>query len=148
LSHPDTAVEAFAHHLAGRRDEAELVCRELLEKDPRDHAALHVLALMAQAQKRPAVALKLAQMAVSIVPGVPDYRNTLGAVLSGHPTIRQNYARIVDPDSQQTDSIGEIRFTVRGDYIGEGSNLRVTLALDAATKLVGGFDNHCGAVMP
>ena len=72
---------AQSHHAAGRRKEAEAACKALLDADPKDAGALHLLAVMAQGQKRPAVALKLARMAVAAAPHVADYHNTLGAAL-------------------------------------------------------------------
>jgi predicted O-linked N-acetylglucosamine transferase (SPINDLY family) len=73
---------AYVHYLAGRQQDAERVCRGLLGNDPRDHGALHVLALMAQSQKRLAVAVRLARMAATLAPEVADYANTLGGVLA------------------------------------------------------------------
>ena len=43
---------------AGRRAEAEEICQQLLERDPRDSLALHLLGVMAQAQLRLPVAAR------------------------------------------------------------------------------------------
>ena len=72
---------AWEHHRAGRRAEAERVCFGLLQRDPNHPAALQLLAVMAQGQKRPAVALKLAAMAVAAAPHVAEYHDTLGTAL-------------------------------------------------------------------
>jgi protein O-GlcNAc transferase len=73
---------AFAHHQAGRRMEAEELCRRMLEREPGNAGALQLLGLMAQQQGRPEVALKLMRMAVGTDPGVADYHNSLGTVLA------------------------------------------------------------------
>ena len=72
---------AYEHHLAGRREEAEALCRSALERNANGAQALHVLALMAQAQRRAVPAVKLARMAIAAAPDVPDFHNTLGAAL-------------------------------------------------------------------
>ncbi len=72
---------AFAHHSAGRRDEAEAVCRRVLERQPRHAGALHVLAVVAHARRRLAAALELARMAVAAAPDEAGFRNTLGIIL-------------------------------------------------------------------
>jgi Tfp pilus assembly protein PilF len=68
---------AFAHHLAGRRAEAEAICRRVLEREPRHAGALHLLAVMAHAQKRLAPALELVRKAVAAAPRAAGYRNTV-----------------------------------------------------------------------
>jgi Tfp pilus assembly protein PilF len=72
---------ALAHHRAGRRAQAEALCRAVLERDPRNAGALRVLAVMAHSQGRLRPALRLARMAVAAAPGVPEHLNTLGTVL-------------------------------------------------------------------
>ncbi len=52
----DPIPAAYAHHLAGRRVEAEGILRRVLEREPHDAGALHLLGVMAQAQGRPASA--------------------------------------------------------------------------------------------
>jgi predicted O-linked N-acetylglucosamine transferase (SPINDLY family) len=73
---------AFAHHLAGRRAEAEGICRRVLEREPRHAGALQLLGLMAQQQGRLKVALRLMLMAVAADAGVADFHNSLGTVLA------------------------------------------------------------------
>jgi predicted O-linked N-acetylglucosamine transferase (SPINDLY family) len=74
--------QADAHHRAGRREEAERLCRGILERQSRHAGALHLLAQMAHAQRRAGPALKLARMAVAAAPATsPGYRNTLGTIL-------------------------------------------------------------------
>ena len=72
---------AVGHHRAGRRAEAEAVCRRVLERDPNDAAALQLLGVMAQSQGRTAVAMKLMRLAVA-APAGAEYHNSLGAVLA------------------------------------------------------------------
>ena len=74
--------EGFAHHLAGRRVEAEAVCGALLEQDPNDAGALHLLSVMAHSQNRLGPALKLVRMALAAAPTFAGYHNTHGIILS------------------------------------------------------------------
>jgi len=78
---PGTVAAACAHHLAGRRAEAEAICRQLLMAKPNDPPVLHLLARMAQQQRRFPVAAKLARMAVAADAGNADFHNTFGTIL-------------------------------------------------------------------
>src|SRR5687767_2814502 len=77
----ERARAAYAHHLAGRRQAAEDVCRELLQRDPNNPHALQVLGMMAHQQRRLNVAEKLLRMAIAADPAVPDFHNSLGGLL-------------------------------------------------------------------
>lgn len=74
---------AIAHRQAGRRADAERACFGLLERDPNHAAALHVLTLLAQDQRRLTVAVRLAELAVAAAPTAAEFRNTLGTALAG-----------------------------------------------------------------
>ena len=81
-SDADVAIEqADAHHRAGRRADAEALCRLILERQPRHPGTLHLLARMAYAQNRLGPALRLARLATRAASSEPGYRNTLGIVL-------------------------------------------------------------------
>jgi protein O-GlcNAc transferase len=72
---------ALAHHLAGRRADAEHICRVVLEGRKNHPAALHLLAVMARSQGRLIPALRLARMAVAADPAIAGFHNTLGIIL-------------------------------------------------------------------
>jgi predicted O-linked N-acetylglucosamine transferase (SPINDLY family) len=77
----ERATLAYNHHLAGRREAAEQVCRQILQRDPNNSQALHVLGRMAHDQDRLNVAEKLLRMAIAAAPDVAEFHNSLGGVL-------------------------------------------------------------------
>jgi predicted O-linked N-acetylglucosamine transferase (SPINDLY family) len=77
----DRVRQAGEHHRAGRRGDAEALCREILAAEPSYSPALHVLALMAQQHRRFPVARKLAELAVAQDSGNAEYHHTLGTIL-------------------------------------------------------------------
>ena len=76
--------QAVALHQAGRLDEAERLYRALLERQPDEVNALHLLAVLRQQQGRAGEAVPLFERALVLAPGVAaihgNYGNALQAV--------------------------------------------------------------------
>ena len=82
--HPDSRHEAIAHAAAaalrsGDAAEAERAARLLVQANPRDHAAWHVLAVLALRGGRAEIAVELATHAHRLERKNAAYLNTLGA---------------------------------------------------------------------
>ena len=85
-NHMDPALEqsveiALAHHRAGRMHEAELVYRQILQKQPKHPAALHYLGVIAGQLGHHEQALELLKMAAQAEPGNPEVHLNGGMVL-------------------------------------------------------------------
>jgi tetratricopeptide (TPR) repeat protein/SAM-dependent methyltransferase len=72
---------AFAANRAGRPDEAERLCREVLAADPRNADALHLLGTLARQFGRPDIAADLVGQAIGIDRKVAAYHASLGNAL-------------------------------------------------------------------
>ena len=59
---------ALAHHQAGRLEEAETGCRQVLQSDPDNPAALHLLGLIACQTGSPGAAEPLIVKALALAP--------------------------------------------------------------------------------
>lgn len=68
---------------AGRRGEAEQVCRQILENAPEDAAAWHLLGVICHHDRRATEAFRFISHAVALAPNVADYHNSLG-ILHAH----------------------------------------------------------------
>ena len=73
---------AVAHHDAGRLAEAEAIYRSLLEQDPRDANAWHLLGVLSHQQGRATVAIDYISRALSLSEGHPTWHFHLGCALS------------------------------------------------------------------
>lgn len=73
--------EAFAHHQAGRHAEAEVRYRHILELDPQNPNALHLLGVLAQEAGRNEEAVALISQAIRVFPHGPAFHNNLGNAL-------------------------------------------------------------------
>jgi protein O-GlcNAc transferase len=71
---------ALQLHVAGRIDEAEVIYRSILQKNPRDPNALHLLGVVAYQKRRYEEAADLIIQAIRLEKKVPDFRNNLGNV--------------------------------------------------------------------
>jgi len=74
-------LEAVEHQKAGRWTEAEAVCRQVLDADPRRSDALQLLGIIAWREKRHQDALDLIGRAIEINPSQPQFHGNLGLVL-------------------------------------------------------------------
>jgi tetratricopeptide (TPR) repeat protein len=79
----ELARAANEHHLAKRHAECETVLRRVLEIDPNNASALHVLALTRQALGDPAQAIALMRRALAIDPGAAALHVALSVILHG-----------------------------------------------------------------
>jgi predicted O-linked N-acetylglucosamine transferase (SPINDLY family) len=72
---------AMINHRSGRLADAEILYRQVLERQPRYPGALHLLGLVAFQSGRPDVALELINQAIELQPNSPDYHLNRGVVL-------------------------------------------------------------------
>jgi tetratricopeptide (TPR) repeat protein len=72
---------ALRHHEAGRFDEAEQGYRQVIDREPGNADALHLLGVLVFQRRRPAEAVDLIRKAIAIAPTVPDFYNDLGCAL-------------------------------------------------------------------
>lgn len=73
----------LGHHLSGRLDQAEEIYRELLEKDPRNADARHLLGMVAFQRGDCQGAAGHIREAIRMARWVPQFHNNLGLVLQG-----------------------------------------------------------------
>lgn len=78
---PTLLAAAIDHHRAGRLAEAEALYAQVLESDPEEPDALHLLGLAHRAQGRVDAAIGLMERAVRRRPGIALYHANLGAAL-------------------------------------------------------------------
>jgi tetratricopeptide (TPR) repeat protein len=71
---------AIAHHSAGRLDEAEPIYRRMLEADPNDPRALHLLGVLSSQRGDREQAVRLISRAIELNPGEAAYHSNLGLV--------------------------------------------------------------------
>ena len=69
---------AFAHHQAGRLEEAEAAYRQILAADPRHFDALHLSGVLALQAGRPAQAAASIEAALTVDPSSAQAHNSLG----------------------------------------------------------------------
>jgi Flp pilus assembly protein TadD/SAM-dependent methyltransferase len=72
---------ARAHHEAGRLREAEVACRDVLERAPDHPEALHRLGILAWQTGRGRAAVDLLNRALALRPDEAEYHHDLGSVL-------------------------------------------------------------------
>jgi tetratricopeptide (TPR) repeat protein len=75
-------VEALEHHRAGRLTEAEALYRAVLEKDPANADAHHLLGMLAHSAGRALEAAALIAHAIKLRSDVAPFHNNLGLVLA------------------------------------------------------------------
>src|SRR5688572_25249644 len=72
---------ALRHHRAGRAAQAEAGYSDLLDREPENYDALHLLGALHHQTGRSEVAAELVSRAISLNPFEPAYFDTLGDVL-------------------------------------------------------------------
>jgi tetratricopeptide (TPR) repeat protein len=79
LSIPQRLTAAVQHHQAGRLAEAEALYRGVLQEDPLQPHALHLLGVLAHQTGRPQEAIDLITRALAVHGPHPEFHNNLGA---------------------------------------------------------------------
>jgi len=77
---PEALGIAMGHHRAGRLQQAEASCRQILQTDPNHADALHILGLIAHKTGRLHMAVDLIGKAIANNPRIPDFHNNIGLV--------------------------------------------------------------------
>jgi predicted O-linked N-acetylglucosamine transferase (SPINDLY family) len=77
----DLVMQGFALHRQGRLEEAQAIYQRVLEKNPRDFDALHMLGLIAARLKNPSRAVELIGKAIAVNPLSAAAHSNLGASL-------------------------------------------------------------------
>jgi len=67
---------------AKRYEESEAACRKMLQAEPQNPIALHLLGLVTHQTGRNSLAVELLRHAIALKPDVPDFHNNLGNVLA------------------------------------------------------------------
>jgi len=73
--------QALAHHQAGRLQQAETICRQILVSRPDHPDALHLLGMIALQTGNHETAVKLIERAVEVKPDIPVYHVNLAQAL-------------------------------------------------------------------
>ncbi len=97
---------AFALHREGRLEEAAMAYEQVLEKDPQDFDALHLLGVIAARSRNPSRAVDLIGRAIAVNPGVAAAHSNLGAALKELKRLEEavaSYERAIqiDPNTPQ-----------------------------------------------
>jgi predicted O-linked N-acetylglucosamine transferase (SPINDLY family) len=77
---PEALSLALQHHLAGDLPRAEEIYRQILEANPREGNALHLLGMLAHQKGDNSAAVDLIEQAVAILPQVAEFHLNLGGV--------------------------------------------------------------------
>lgn len=113
--------QAHAHHAAGRLDEAHAGYRAVLERDPRNFDAEHLLGVIALQRFKPEQALARFERAVHIAPESPVAHNSLGETYRRLGRVEQALAslrRAIALDAR----MAEAHFNLGGLLRGLGQN--------------------------
>jgi predicted O-linked N-acetylglucosamine transferase (SPINDLY family) len=81
MDHQQMLQQGLAHHQNGQRAQAEALYRRVLEQQPNNVEALHLLAVLAHEAGRNDVAVELLRRAISINPMAPELHRNIARVL-------------------------------------------------------------------
>ena len=107
---------ALEHHLAGRRDEAERIYREILAADPDHRDALHLLGVIDYEAGRHEQALERIRLAIAADGSHATFHNSLGAVyqaLGDLPRAVSAYETSILLDMDYADAHGNLGLALR-----------------------------------
>src|ERR1700722_20440429 len=95
---------AFQLFQAGQFAQAEAECRQLLTQQPNHAGALQLLGLRANRAGKADLAIEFLRKAIAIDPGVYDYHNNLGVILTMHGRLEEGRAAyrdalVLDPNN-------------------------------------------------
>src|SRR5207253_2657413 len=79
---PQALQIAVQHHQSGRLGEAEQIYQQILQQEPSNSNALHLLGLIRTHQNRPVEAVDLIQRAVAAAPELVEFRLSLATALT------------------------------------------------------------------
>jgi predicted O-linked N-acetylglucosamine transferase (SPINDLY family) len=82
FSLPQALAQAIQLHQAGRLSQAEGIYRQILQQDPNNSQALHLLGVLAHQVGKDPLAVELISKAVAIDPSQAAFRSNLGLALS------------------------------------------------------------------
>lgn len=114
--HPMPIDVALDHHLAGRRDEAERIYREILAADPDHRDALHLLGVIAYEAGRHEEAIERIRLAIAADGSHATFHNSLGAVyqaLGDLPRAVSAYQTSILLDMDYADAHGNLGLVLR-----------------------------------
>ncbi len=99
--------QALQHHKAGRLEEAEAACRELLAREPEHADARHLLGILSAQRGDLQRAVGLIEQAIERAPAIPDYHHNLGEAYRALGAFDQaiaayEHALALDPDRPAT----------------------------------------------
>jgi predicted O-linked N-acetylglucosamine transferase (SPINDLY family) len=126
--------DAYSHRAAGRMAEAQGAYRQVLDADPDNPSALHLLGLTAYDVGETDEAFSLLQRSLELKPLVADFHNNLGTLLArsslpvdaadafrealrldpNHPRARVNLARALEDSAQPEAALAEYAAASRG----------------------------------
>ncbi len=127
--------EASRLYNAGRLVEAERICRELLQRNPKDAGAMHLLGLILVKKGATAQALGALQQAVALAPNNPVICGNFGGVLlsAGHTADAEKYiGRAIELQPDFADALCNMGNLLRlkGDLAGAEAAYRKALAIE------------------
>ncbi len=129
--------EARQHEGAGRPEQAEALCRQVLQIQPDNAEALHLLGRIATKLGRPGIAVALLRKATAKEPCVPAFHNSLGAALldlgrSGEAIESLDRALALDPGHVKALRNLGIALLARGKPMEAAARFRAALAYEPA----------------
>jgi len=113
----DALYSALAHQRAGRLEQAESIYRQVLEREPDNCDAIHLLGLLAHQAGHPEAAAAHIARAVALNPAAAFYHNNLGIVLQdlgrlADAVLCYQEALRLNPD--YTEAYNNLGFTLQG----------------------------------
>jgi Flp pilus assembly protein TadD len=92
VSVSDVFAKAFRHHQAGRLNEAEWLCRQVLAVDARHADSLHLLGVIAYQTGHDDLAVDLMTKAIAINAGAAPYHSNRNDIVGYY----REYRRLMD----------------------------------------------------
>jgi predicted O-linked N-acetylglucosamine transferase (SPINDLY family) len=130
----DPIAQAREHYRAGRKSQAENICRELLAKSPRNDAAWQLLGVMALDVKREEFAIQAFMRALDIAPQKPGYYVNLAVSLHRLGKVREAVEALRLAISLKPD-LAEAHFNLARCLIDLGEDEMAYAAVETAAQL-------------
>ncbi len=132
--HQSLLGQAAELHKAGRLKKAEQLYRQLLKREPRNVAALHLLAMIRRDQNAPKKAVELLRKAVKIDPDRADVQADLGLALSATGRVDEAIAAF-GRAAELEPSRAELHFHLGRLYVARSTMTEAIPALSRAVEL-------------